>query len=132
MDFIEKLKILANGINPETGEVLGRHSLTGKPETIRILYSLADELSLTYTSKVSKTKLSPQEKKAKNIAEGKPEKSHFPWEEAEKVQLIKKFKAGISIEKLSVIFKRSPLAVAAQLHKLEFITEEKLASYRKS
>lgn len=36
------LRALANGINPETGELLGTASMTGSPEAIRLLFALAE------------------------------------------------------------------------------------------
>ncbi|SQI47063.1 Uncharacterised protein [Serratia plymuthica] len=70
------LRALANGINPETGELLGTASMTGSPEAIRLLFALAEEFQVE-PERQKKVKLSPEERQQKNIAEGRPAKSHF-------------------------------------------------------
>lgn len=130
MTLSTQLKLLANGINPETGEVLDEGSLTGKPEVIRMLFALADELSAYDKPKAKKPRLSPEERRQKNIAEGRPPKSHFPWEEDEKASLISEFGKDRDVSRLSAVFERSVLAVAVQLQKLDLISAEELESYR--
>ncbi len=125
-----QLKLLANGVNPETGEVLGKLSLTNKPEVIRMLFLLADELDGAHQHNTEKKKLTPEERRQKNIAEGRPARSHFPWSDEEKAKLQEEFKKTENIVHLSQLFERSRLAIAVQLKNLELITEEQLESYR--
>ena len=44
MNLSGQLKLLAQGVYPDTGEVLAKDSLTNTPEVIRILFSLSDEI----------------------------------------------------------------------------------------
>lgn len=127
-----QLKLLANGVNPETGEVLGEVSLTNKPEVIRMLFLLADELDGAHHHNAEKKKLTPEERREKNIAEGRPARSHFPWGDEEKAKLAKEFKSTENIDHLAQLLERSRLAIAVQLKNLELITEEQLESYRHS
>ncbi|WP_286175462.1 hypothetical protein [Enterobacter sp. Cy-643] len=46
MKISAMLKELANGINPETGEMPDAESTANKPEAIRMLFALAEELSM--------------------------------------------------------------------------------------
>lgn len=128
MNGAEMLRALANGINPETGEMMAPDSLTNKPEAIRILFALADEL-ITVSEKPKKAKLTPEERQQKNIAEGRPAKSHFPWTEEEKLALEQEHSSGRNIDELSAKFERSSRAVAIQLEKMGLITAEQLLAY---
>lgn len=124
------LKALANGINPETGELLPRSSVAQAPESIRLLFALSEEFAgAPQGQKDKKAKLSPAERQQKNIADGKPAKSYFPWDEAEKLLLEQRYSSGQAIELLGGDFGRSARAVAIQLEKMGLITAEQLVSY---
>ncbi|AIR05348.1 hypothetical protein JT31_12245 [Cedecea neteri] len=128
MKILAMLKALANGIHPETGEILTAESTANKPEAIRILFALIEELSAT-PEKQKKTKLTPEEKKQRNLAEGRPAKSYFPWTEEEKVILAERFGQSEAIEALGGEFGRSARAVAIQLEKMGLITAEQRLAY---
>ncbi|WP_425267209.1 hypothetical protein [Buttiauxella warmboldiae] len=123
------LRALANGVNPDTGELLSRSSVAQTPEMIRMLFTLAEEL-VDVSAKIKKTKLSLHERQQKNIAEGKPAKSYFPWSNEEKLQLAEGYTAGKTVEALSLELGRSGRAVAIQLEKLGLITAEQLMNYQ--
>lgn len=107
---------------------MGESSLTNRPEVICILFTLAEELSAL--ENIRKPKLTLEERRQKNIAEGRPPRSHFPWSEQEKVALTQEFKKNSRIKDLAQLFERSPLAIAVQLEKLTLISEKELDSYR--
>lgn len=131
MSLSEQLRALANGFNPETGEVLNKNSIVNTPEVIRALFTLADELSDSKKNKnKKKVKLTADEKIAKNLQEGKPARSHFPWEEREKELLTSFFKANNNIKEAAQKMERSELAVAVQLEKLSLIKPEDVERYR--
>ena len=44
MAISDQLKLLAKGLNPDTGEVLEDSLLINRPEVIRILFELSEEL----------------------------------------------------------------------------------------
>lgn len=123
------LRALANGVNPDTGELLSRSSVAQTPEMIRMLFTLSEEL-MEMPEKIKKTKLSLHERQQKNIAGGKPAKSYFPWSDEEKHQLGDDYTAGKTIEALSFELDRSARAVAIQLEKLGLITADQLMSYQ--
>jgi hypothetical protein len=130
MRLSEQLKLLAKGIHPETGELLDEGSLTNRPETIRLLYDLSEEILQYEKPKKTKQKIQPEERRQKNIADGKPPKSHFPWNDQEKNMLKEAFRSNPNVEQLAHSFERSILAVAVQLQKLALISEEEFDSYR--
>ena len=124
------IKVLANGIHPETGELLPESSLVHRPEVIRTLFALSEELADLERPRTKKPKLTPEERRAKNIAEGRPPRSHFPWEDDERHRLVQEHEAGRTLPQLARIFERSNLAVAVQLHSLGLITDEQFDAVR--
>ena len=122
MRLSEQLKLLAKGIHPETGELLDEDSLTNRPETIRLLYDLSEEILQCEKPKIIKQKLQPEERRQKNISEGKPPKSHFPWNDDERKMLKDAFNENPNVEQLAKSFERSILAVAVQLQKFGVIS----------
>lgn len=113
------LRALAKGFNPETGELLNHTSLVHSPEVIRILFRLAEELQV-HPERPKKGKLTPEERRQKNITEGKPANSYFPWTEEEKGLLTEGYSDGKTVVILSVEFERSLRGIAVQLEKMEW------------
>jgi hypothetical protein len=130
LNLSEQVKILAKGINPDTGELLDSKSIANSPDGIRFLFSLAEELSDYEKPKKRKNKLTPEQRIEKNIKEGKPPKSHFSWEDEEKEKLKEIYSTSQSIELSATELERSVLAIAVQLEKLSLITIEEVESYR--
>lgn len=130
MRISEQLKLLARGIHPETGEVLEPSSLTHKPESIRVLYELALELATEEKPRKSKPKLSPEERRQKNLEEGRPARSHFPWEDEEKLALKNLFEKSKNFQQLAEKFERSKIAIAVQLQNQGLLTEDEVAAFR--
>lgn len=176
MTLSDQLKALANGINPDTGELLPPHSVVNRPDAIRLLFALAEELGHVnnqsnpvprtsgahpaytptntqpsfqqnpddpaimvsfrdipyFSAKTAddKPRLTPEQRRQKNLAEGRPAKSHFPWTEAEQEELATAFRQGQTVDQLTLIYERSALAIAAQLAKVSLITPEEFEEYR--
>ena len=80
------LRAQANGVNPDTGELLRPASAACAPEAIRLLFALADEFD-GESELQKKARLTPEEKRQKNLAEGRPANAYFPWPEEEKLRL---------------------------------------------
>ncbi len=64
------LRALANGVNPDTGELLRPASAACAPEAIRLLFALANEFD-GEAELQKKVRLTPEEKRQKNLAEGR-------------------------------------------------------------
>ena len=67
--------------------------------------------------------------KKKNITEGKPAKSHLPWRDQERADLIKLYKSKTSLRELAHTFERPETGIMAQLKKLQLITAEEHERY---
>ena len=107
MDIIrakELLQILADGVNPLTGEVLPAEDSCNQPEIIRALNAVLAAIS---------------EKKPKN----QPENAGKPWISEDDALLVKMFDEGQSDKELCTFFKRSKGAIAARLVRLGKITD---------
>lgn len=130
MNLSQQLKTLAKGINPESGECLDADSIVNNIDTVRLLFVLAEELEALDKPSKRKSKLTPEERRAKNIKENKPANTGFPWKEEDKQALAKHYADLNSIELLSKKFERSPLAIAVQLEKLQLISKEDAEKFR--
>lgn len=131
MQINEALTALANGVNPETGEILPANSVAHTPEAIRLLFTLAQELaSQPARKKTTKPKMSLEERKQKNIADGKPAKSNLPWSEGELEQLVAYYLESGDIKTVAAQMERSPLAIAVQLGKAGVISLEAVEQFR--
>ena len=67
-----QIKLLANGINPETGELLPDTSVVHRADVIRTLFALSEELADIDRPRPKKPRLTLEERREKNIAEGRP------------------------------------------------------------
>ena len=131
MAISDQLKLLAKGLNPDTGEVLEDSLLINRPEVIRILFELSEELVESNKTNSKKPKLSQEQRRQKNISEGRPARANFQWLKEDKENLSAEFKKNPSIKHLATFFERSELSIAVQLHGLKLIPDETLESYRK-
>lgn len=135
--FSNQLKLLANAIHPETGEILPETSICHRPDVIRIIFALADELGAIdrLGTKTKKPKLSLADRRKKNISENRPPKSNFPWGDDEKNLLALEYGKIFTrheLERLANKFERSNMAIAAQLYNLGLISTEEREVVRSS
>jgi hypothetical protein len=130
VNLSEQLKLLAKGTHPETGEVFGDGSIVNRPETIRLLYDLSEELLLHEKPKKTKQKQKTVGLREKNLADGLPPRAFFPWSNGAKESLENAFKKNPNMEELANQFERSVLSIAIQLQKLALISKEDLELLR--
>lgn len=103
------LEALANGIDPETGEVLHGIRVLDYPTVIRALFLGAKALESASVPERQKSALASMAGK--------------PWTEEEESELLRGFDAGQSIEQLSAEHGRSKGGIAARLVRLGRIEE---------
>ena len=129
MTFSDDLRRLALGFHPETGEVLDPDSVAQRPETIRLLFILSEELAGKPERKGSegRKRLTLEERIEKNRAEGRPARSGLPWDEEEKDKLLQGYAEGESPPQLAARFQRSVLGIVAQLAKAGAMTPAEAA-----
>ncbi|MFO4660844.1 hypothetical protein V5H00_16470 [Vibrio cholerae] len=133
--LIEELEILAMGANPNTGEELPVHSVVHTVEGKRILFTLVSELKALENAPKKRKKrvlneLQQKELMEKNIAEGKPLRSHFPWSDEEISQIENAHYRGMTLSEIAKEFQRSKLAIAVQLEKLCLISIEEVEALK--
>ena len=95
---------LANGIDPETGEILPAQSTFNNPQVIRALF-------------VAVKALDGAAKRAKRDS-SLPGSAGSPWSEAEDKELLTTFDAGVPVKELAVKHGRTRGAIASRLVRL--------------
>jgi hypothetical protein len=97
------IRSLANGVDPENGEVFPPESPYQKPETVRALYEAATALE----------RLEQFERRKSQI----PPKTGQPWSEDEDRKLLAGFDAGRALQELATAHERTMGAVRGRLLK---------------
>ena len=69
-------------------------------------------------------KLTIEERRQKNIDEGRPANCFFRWNDEDNVLLEKYFNAGLSASDMADKLERAPLAIALQLNKIGLTSVE--------
>ena len=95
----EIISILAEGIDPITGEVLPDECICNKPEVIRAFYCILNEKNI----------------KSKALS---PENAGKPWTEENDVELTSLYNSGMKKSELQKHFKRTSASIEARLLKL--------------
>ena len=106
MDATQALAIvrsLANGVDPESGEVFPPDSPYQRPQVVRALYVAASALE----------QLERFERRRAQL----PAKTGQPWTEDEDRKLLAAFDAGRALQELAAAHERTPAAVRARLVK---------------
>jgi hypothetical protein len=97
------VRSLANGVDPESGEVFGAESPYQRPQVVRALYEAAAALER-------------QERYDRRKAQ-MPLKTGEPWSEDEDRKLLAAFDAGRALQELAAGHERTMGAVRARLLK---------------
>lgn len=108
------ITILADGVNPLTGEVLPEEDSCNQVEIVRALHKILMSLN-------------EQQKPKKKL----PENSGKPWTGEDEVLLCAMFDSGRTNKEICEHFKRTTGAIAARLVKLGKISEREEFSRRK-
>lgn len=103
----EILACLADGVNPETGEVLPAYDSSNQAEVVRALHTV-----LRHLDNIPEKKKRPQ-----------PENAGKPWTDADEEILCRMFDTGCSPKEICNHFQRSQGAIASRLVRLGKIKE---------
>lgn len=103
----ELLKMLADGVNPLTGEVLDYNDSCNQGEIVRALNTAVTELDKLIAKK----------------SRSQPDNAGKPWTKEEEDQLVKEYQGGITANEIAKLHCRSKGAVAARLARLGLITD---------
>lgn len=107
----EIVELLANGVDPTTGEVFPPGSHYNNPEIIRALFTVLSSIRTTARS----SKKSIEEKQKENMESGKPKNAAIPWSIEQRQEVAELFNNGKSIEELSEYFERTHGAIKSEL-----------------
>jgi hypothetical protein len=97
------VRALANGVDPETGEVFPAESAYQRPQIVRALYEAAAALE----------RIERFERRRAQM----PAKTGEPWSEEEDRKLLAAFDAGRALQELAAAHERTMGAVRARLLK---------------
>jgi len=107
MEKIEALKIiraLAEGVDPQTGEVFSDDSPYQNAQIVRALFAATDAPEIALKKKMKKRNL--------------PERTGKPWADDESQLLIKQFDDGLPITEIAREHKHTSGAIKVKLEKL--------------
>lgn len=126
---IEKAKeivnLLANGTDPETGEIFPKDSPYNNPAVIRALFTVLNHVRVPK----KQSKLNIEEKQAQNLANGKPKNAGLPWTEELKNEVASLFHQGKSIKELALHFERTEGAINSELEHQSIINKNGPQTY---
>lgn len=97
------VKSLANGVDPESGEVFPAESAYQRPQTVRALFQAVAALEI-------------MEKRARRVTQ-LPAKTGEPWTEDEDRKLLAAFDAGRALSELAAAHQRTQTGIRARLVK---------------
>lgn len=106
MEHAEALSIvrsLANGVDPQSGEVFPSESAYQRPQTVRALFAAAQALELAERAARRRVEL--------------PAKTGQPWTEEEDRRLLASFDAGRGLAELAGAHERTQTGIRARLVK---------------
>ncbi len=115
---LNKVETLANGVDPNTGEVFQPDSPYNQPDVIRALYTV-----LTAAKPRNKVKKTKEQKQQENVARGLPKNAGLPWTEEGRQELIEQFNAGGQFNQLAELHERTQGSIIAELKKQGLIQD---------
>ncbi len=104
------VKTLAQGVDPNTGEVFAPDSPYNQPKVIRALFTVHD-----FVRQAKKPRMSASEKRQENLDLGRPGNYGLPWKDDDRSQVATGFEEGKTIEELATTLERTQGAIRAEL-----------------
>jgi hypothetical protein len=104
------VKTLAQGVDPNTGEVFAPDSPYNQPKVIRALFTVHD-----FVRQAKKPRMSAGEKRQENLDLGRPGNYGLPWKDDDRSQVATGFEERKTIEELATTLERTQGAIRAEL-----------------
>lgn len=98
---------LADGVDPDTGEMLDSESVLNRPHIVRALYRISQKI------RNKRFTMSPPHRKAGS-----------PWTEDEERSVVKEFESGKHVSEIAQKFERSEGAIRSRLVRLGHLKAE--------
>ena len=108
----EIVKVLADGMDPATGEILPHTSPYNDPMVIRGIFTVLESLKT-----VKRPRKTIAERQQENVDAGRPKNAGLPWTEEMKVEVASRFRTGTSTDELSGHFGRTKGSIVSELMK---------------
>ena len=121
----ETIEILADGINPATGEVLPREGPYNDPKVIRALFTILDSIKA-----IRPARRTAEQRQKDNVENGKPRNAGLPWTTELRAEAAEKFKQGRSVNELAESFERTHGAITSELVNQGLIDAAEVTGYR--
>lgn len=123
----ETIEILADGINPATGESLPPEGPYNDPLIVRALFTILDSIKA-----IKPPRRTPEQRQNDNLENGRPRNAGLPWTTELRAEAAAKFKQGSSVNELAEIFERSNAAITSELVKQGLIEATEITGYRQN
>lgn len=117
-DALRVIQSLADGVNPNTGELFSEDSPYQHPQIVRALFVAVGALQ----------QLEDRQRRVQRL----PEHAGKPWDDAEDKQLGESFDAGITVTQLARQHKRTEGAIQLRLEKLGKAPASRPARFKRS
>ena len=119
---------LAQGIDPNTGEVFAEDSPYNEQTIIRALFTVHE-----FVNAAPKPAMTIAERRQRNIDLGRPANFGLPWTEEARETVASAFQSGQSVEQIASSLKRTRGAIRAELIRQELVPpdfeQERLAAF---
>lgn len=104
------VKNLAEGVDPNTGEVFAPDSPYNEPRIIRALFTVHD-----FVRQARKPRMSVDERRQENLDLGRPKNYGLPWKDDTRALVAKGFEGGKTVQELAASLERTQGAIRAEL-----------------
>ena len=104
------VEILAQGVDPTTGEAFASDSAYNEPQIIRALFTVHE-----FVRRARKPPMSADERRRENADLGRPRNYGLPWTDDARAQVATAFQNGKPIAELAATFERTQGAIQAEL-----------------
>lgn len=106
---IKTLSALAEGVDPETGELLAKDHVFNQPNVIRSLFAAIESLNAN--------------RRRQHRRQALPARAGNPWTDEESEKVRKEFQAGKSTKEISQDHQRTKGAIESQLVKIVLLQD---------
>jgi hypothetical protein len=104
------VEILAQGVDPTTGEAFAADSPYNEPQIIRALFTVHE-----FVRRARKPPMSADERRQENVELGRPRNYGLPWTDEARAQVATAFQEGKPIAELAATLERTQGAIQAEL-----------------
>jgi hypothetical protein len=104
------VEILAQGVDPTTGEAFATDSPYNEPRIIRALFTVHE-----FVRRARKPPRSDDERRCENVELGRPRNYGLPWTDDARSIVAAEFENGKTVEELAAAFERTRGAIQAEL-----------------